>query len=231
MASANLTPASGCQSHTTSPFASASFVSALFACPTLPRPPHPLPNVFDDRENAPLWAGTSMDIVVIWGRRETEQFCARGWTGKSRDSPDGQISRRLRPTRGVVLSVLVMPSLGSSSPFGIAISGTFELSFALVPSWKEKAEMKKLLLGLLVTLPIAFATQASAFPGGAGTKIMNSAFASNAIEIKGGHGYGRGGGNGWGRGGGHRAFGWSQGRKVGWHGRGCPPGLWKQGRC
>ena len=24
----------------------------------------------------------------------------------------------------------------------------------------------------------------------------------------------------------HRAYGWSQGRKVG-----CPPGLWKQGRC
>jgi hypothetical protein len=51
------------------------------------------------------------------------------------------------------------------------------------------------------------------------------------IEIKGGHGHGRGGGHGWGRGGGHRAYGWSHGRKVGWRGRGCPPGLWKQGRC
>ena len=29
-----------------------------------------------------------------------------------------------------------------------------------------------------------------------------------------------------------RPPGWSSpGRKVGWRGRGCPPGLWKQGRC
>jgi hypothetical protein len=50
------------------------------------------------------------------------------------------------------------------------------------------------------------------------------------IEVKGGHG--RGGGGGWGRGG-NRAFGWSRGvgKKVGWRGRGCPPGLWRQGRC
>ena len=34
-----------------------------------------------------------------------------------------------------------------------------------------------------------------------------------------------------GRAGAHRAYGWSRGRKVGWRGRGCPPGLWKQGRC
>ncbi|MGY4447121.1 hypothetical protein ACVWZR_001781 [Bradyrhizobium sp. i1.3.1] len=26
-------------------------------------------------------------------------------------------------------------------------------------------------------------------------------------------------------------LGWHHGRKVGWRGRGCPPGLWKQGRC
>jgi hypothetical protein len=25
--------------------------------------------------------------------------------------------------------------------------------------------------------------------------------------------------------------GWYRGRKVGWRGYGCPPGLWKQGRC
>jgi hypothetical protein len=33
------------------------------------------------------------------------------------------------------------------------------------------------------------------------------------------------GGHGWGRGHSHWAFGWSQGRKVGWRGRGCPPGM------
>jgi hypothetical protein len=55
----------------------------------------------------------------------------------------------------------------------------------------------------------------------------------NAVSAKGG------GGHGGARG--HGAFamghsygsppGWHHGRKVGWRGRGCPPGLWKQGRC
>ncbi|WP_291847861.1 hypothetical protein [Bradyrhizobium sp.] len=89
--------------------------------------------------------------------------------------------------------------------------------------------MKKLLFGLLVTLPLGFATQASALPSGIDTRTLNAALASDTIEIKGGHGRGRG--HGWKRGGGHKAFGWSRGRKVGWRGRGCPPGLWKQGRC
>src|SRR6267378_2984129 len=62
--SANLTPASRRQDHTTSPYAATSLVRSLliahgpFANPpcdpvarkTLPRPPHPMPNVCDDRE-------------------------------------------------------------------------------------------------------------------------------------------------------------------------------------
>jgi len=40
---ADLTPASGRQNHTTSPYASASFVRPAFARLTLPRPPHPAP--------------------------------------------------------------------------------------------------------------------------------------------------------------------------------------------
>lgn len=98
--------------------------------------------------------------------------------------------------------------------------------------------MKKLLFGLLVTLPIAFATPASAVPGSV-QDIAGMKFASDVIEIKkGGHGRGHGwkrsGGNrayGWGRGGGPRAYGWSPGRKVGWRGRGCPPGHAKKGWC
>src|SRR5258708_4069730 len=31
------------------------------------------------------------DIGVIWVRRETENFCKGGWTGKSSGSPPGQI--------------------------------------------------------------------------------------------------------------------------------------------
>jgi hypothetical protein len=62
----------------------------------------------------------------------------------------------------------------------------------------KRSKMKKILLGLLVTLPIAVATQASAFPGGMDTRTIDFAFAPDVIEIKGGHGHGRGGGHGWG---------------------------------
>src|SRR6266446_5509591 len=61
--SADLTPASGRQDHTTSPYAATSLVRSLLiahksfnspcnpvARKTLPRPPHPMPNVCDDRE-------------------------------------------------------------------------------------------------------------------------------------------------------------------------------------
>src|SRR5258708_21016857 len=52
-----LAPASERQDHTTSPSAATSFVRALFSRLTLPRPPHPVPNVRDDRE-PPLFSGT-----------------------------------------------------------------------------------------------------------------------------------------------------------------------------
>src|SRR6266702_8825487 len=68
--SANLTPASGRQDHTTSPYAATSLVRSLLiahksfnspcnpvARKTLPRPPHPMPNVRDDRETPLLRAG------------------------------------------------------------------------------------------------------------------------------------------------------------------------------
>jgi hypothetical protein len=45
------------------------------------RPSHPLPNVRDDREPPLLWAGTSETVSLIWGKREAEYFCAKGWTG------------------------------------------------------------------------------------------------------------------------------------------------------
>src|SRR5258708_32942495 len=31
--------------------------------------------------NAPLWDRTVSDILLIWGKREAEYFCKRGWTG------------------------------------------------------------------------------------------------------------------------------------------------------
>jgi hypothetical protein len=54
----------------------------------------------------------------------------------------------------------------------------------------------------------------------------------NAALAKGGYGHGHGYGHTIGHGHYHGTPpGWSHGRKVGWRGMGCPPGLWKQGRC
>src|SRR6476660_8348903 len=53
---ADLTPALGRQNDTTWPYASASFVRLALARLTPPRPPHPAPNVRDDREAPLLWA-------------------------------------------------------------------------------------------------------------------------------------------------------------------------------
>jgi hypothetical protein len=65
----------------------------------------------------------------------------------------------------------------------------------------------------------------------AAVAIAASLVMPNAVLAKGGGGHF----------GGHGGFvmthgygsppGWHHGRKVGWRGRGCPPGLWKQGRC
>ncbi|MCP3397250.1 hypothetical protein [Bradyrhizobium sp. CCGB20] len=64
----------------------------------------------------------------------------------------------------------------------------------------------------------------------AATLIIAAGFTMpGAAFAKGGHGHGHHGGYH-----AHRyavAPGWHHGRKVGWRGRGCPPGLWKQGRC
>src|SRR5229473_3601939 len=90
--SANLTPASGRQDHTTSPSAKASFVRAHFARLTLPRPSHPAPNVRDDREAPLLWARDGRVLEVIWGARKQKYFCKRGWTAKSLICPSGSNS-------------------------------------------------------------------------------------------------------------------------------------------
>ncbi len=89
--------------------------------------------------------------------------------------------------------------------------------------------MRKLLIGAALALPLALViAPASALPGA----NISDQFSSDVIQVKGG---GHGHGHGWGRGHGRsHAFaprGWSHGRKVGWRGRGCPPGLWRQGRC
>jgi hypothetical protein len=69
--SANLTPASGRQDHTTSPSASAPFVE-----PCWPRPPHPA-HVRDDRET-PLWGWDRIAIFLFLPNREAKNFCKQG---------------------------------------------------------------------------------------------------------------------------------------------------------
>lgn len=88
--------------------------------------------------------------------------------------------------------------------------------------------MHKLIFGVLLALPLMFATSAQALPGSTGhaSLLRDAPIASHdVIEVK--------GGKGWKIGRGHmgRPFGWSRGRKVGWRGHHCPPGLWTQGRC
>jgi len=61
---ADLTPASGRQNDTTWPYAAASFVRLAIARLTPPRPPHPMPNVRDDRET-PL-CGPGRERICIW---------------------------------------------------------------------------------------------------------------------------------------------------------------------
>jgi hypothetical protein len=92
---ADLTPALGRQNDTTWPYASASFVRLAIARLTPPRPPHPAPNVRDDREAPLLWARDPLDMQLIWVGRKQKYFCKRGLTRflKIRsDLPVGQFS-------------------------------------------------------------------------------------------------------------------------------------------
>src|SRR5258706_979237 len=70
---ADLTPASGRQNDTTSPSASAPFVTCAARVHRIP------PRVRDVR-NAPLLGQDVIDIEVIWVRYEGKYFCKRVWT-------------------------------------------------------------------------------------------------------------------------------------------------------
>lgn len=77
--------------------------------------------------------------------------------------------------------------------------------------------MRKPAFGILLVTLASPALALPAQPWAAGPTATQ-----DVVEVKGGYGHGHGHG---------RAFGWSRGKKVGWRGHGCPPGLWKQGRC
>src|SRR5882724_731483 len=97
----DLTPASGRQDHTTSPYASASFVSPPFdrsrafrqpalhhvARLTLPRPPHPHPASVTIAIRPCSGVGRLESIKLFLPNCEAEYFCWRYWTGFSSARP------------------------------------------------------------------------------------------------------------------------------------------------
>src|ERR1700733_4915332 len=78
ISSANLTPASGRQDHTTSPSASRALVSSAARVHRIP------PRVRDDRDTPPRRDGTARDIEVIWVGWESNYFCDHDWTDSIR---------------------------------------------------------------------------------------------------------------------------------------------------
>src|SRR5229473_3113687 len=75
VASANLTPASGCQNDTTSPSASGRVRLARCRVHRIP------PRVRDDRETPLYRDGTVRLSELICLRPKQKYFCKRGWTG------------------------------------------------------------------------------------------------------------------------------------------------------
>jgi hypothetical protein len=119
------------------------------------------------------------------------------------------------------------PALPEVRPNRVELLPLFPVLTSPRSTFGADGAMRKLLFGIALTMPIAFMSPAAtALPGGH-AMIDGSLVKADLIEVKGGHGRG----HGWGRGHGYRPFGWSRGRKVGWRGRGCPPGHWKKGWC
>jgi hypothetical protein len=124
LSSANLTPASRRQDHTTSPSASAPFVRARCLRSRASASIASLPYVRDDRETPLCWAGMTRDIEVIWVWRESEYICKRAWTGKALICPSG-IDRSTRSGCGPI-NAPVGPFPKSAMPSLAAVAGCFE---------------------------------------------------------------------------------------------------------
>ena len=85
--SANLTPASGRQDHTTSPSASAPFVKGAARVHRIP------PRIRDDRET-PLGLGRDhLALFLFLANGKAENFSRGGWTQQWPDSPTGKSHR------------------------------------------------------------------------------------------------------------------------------------------
>src|ERR1700704_6041492 len=99
--SANLTPASGRQDHTTSPSAATSLVRMLLIAHG-PKPalqPHRTQNAAASTASRaasvtiairPFVGGMAKVLDMIWGEREAEYFCKGDWTHESTSRPTGK---------------------------------------------------------------------------------------------------------------------------------------------
>jgi hypothetical protein len=97
----NLTPASGCQDHTTSPYASAPFVRANCA-PTLPRPPHPMPTSVTTAKRPSCGHGIIRSIPVST-KRQSGIFLRMGMDRLLVICPSGSFSITRTSTHAVIL--------------------------------------------------------------------------------------------------------------------------------
>jgi len=106
---ANLTPASRRQNHTTSP-------SARLRCSSYrahPRPPHPAPNVRDDRET-PLLQGRDARIMDVFrGKREGKYFYEGDWTGRNRLIGFRKFGVRRRAVNHLIIESRICPMVVS----------------------------------------------------------------------------------------------------------------------
>ena len=136
--SANLTPASGRQDHTTSPYATSSLVRVLLiahksfdspcdpvARQTLPRPPHPHPASVTIMIRPSGGVGWREFVEMICPTGEAKYFCKWGWTQKC---PTGKSPRRepiplVSRTRCSVLPAMPTGRTNASPMTGSASSG------------------------------------------------------------------------------------------------------------
>ena len=76
VASTDLTPASGCQDHTSSPSASSTLVRSTIRVHRIP------PRAGDVAQRPSEWDWMAVNIEVIWVFGKSEYVCEQDWTRK-----------------------------------------------------------------------------------------------------------------------------------------------------
>jgi hypothetical protein len=108
--SANLTPASRHQDHTTSPSASGAFVSRAVRVHRIPRSTSVTIAI-----RPSIRGGTARKMLVIWGNDQAKYFFAREWTGQIRLKWLGKLPSTRRRKSARLLEALNPSGAGSQS--------------------------------------------------------------------------------------------------------------------